>query len=259
MPGSVDEKRHEPGRQGRYGCPAESRRCKNEPRQGVACDHREREGVRCRFTNTGQSMANGVEHPGTMAKESSGSGCAGDLYSASAPLPVFSLRELGNREFSLLNAALRRSLLIYRLKDEFDLLAGQQLELGTVNQRLLVFRISAEHPHLEGPVACRPAIKTAGQAACVERHAIDAQRTSLELAPAGLKDVVYGVVLTPVAPKLLRDRADDRLSVGQFPWCRYERCSRDNLHHRLSPSGAVAPTIYVMRRCIDYRPKKRDR
>jgi hypothetical protein len=51
----------------------------------------------------------------------------------------------------------------------------------------------------------------------------------------GLKDVVFGVLLTPVAPKLLRDRADDRLSVGRLPWCCYEWCSRDDLHHRLSP------------------------
>jgi len=28
VPGSIDEKRHEPGRQGRYGCPAEGRRSK---------------------------------------------------------------------------------------------------------------------------------------------------------------------------------------------------------------------------------------
>src|SRR5580700_1394295 len=118
----------------------------------------------------------------------------------------------------VINAALRSSLLIYRLKDEFDLLPRQQLELGTIHQRLLVFWIGAEHPHLEGPVACRPAIKTAGQAARVEGHAFDAQRTTLELAPAGLKDVVFGVLLTPVAPKLLRDRADDGLSVGRLPW-----------------------------------------
>src|SRR5271166_5774234 len=113
--------------------------------------------------------------------------------------------------------ALRSSLLIHRLKDEFDLLARQQLELGTVHQRLLVFRIGAEHSHLEGPLARCSAIKTAGQAARVEGHAIDAQPTSLELAPAGLKDVVFGVLLTPFAPKLLRDRADDRLSVGRLP------------------------------------------
>ena len=53
--------------------------------------------------------------------------------------------------------------------------------------------------------------------------------------PAGLKDVVFGVLLTPVAPKLLRDRADDGLSVGRLPRCCHECCSRDNLHHRLSP------------------------
>jgi hypothetical protein len=72
--GSIDEKRHEPSRQGRYGCPAKSRRFKNKPRQGVGCDHRKRKGVRCRFTNTGQSMANGVKHPKTIARESAGSG-----------------------------------------------------------------------------------------------------------------------------------------------------------------------------------------
>jgi len=43
---------------------------------------------------------------------------------------------------------------------------------------------------------------------------------ALSLHPPGLKDVVFGVLLTPVAPKLLRDRADDRLSVGRLPWCR---------------------------------------
>ena len=75
-------------------------------------------------------------------------------------------------ELSLLNAALRSSLVIHGLKDEFNLLARQQLELGSVHQRLLVFRIGAEHPHLEGPVARRPAIKTAGQAPRVEGHAI---------------------------------------------------------------------------------------
>src|SRR6478672_4201459 len=157
-------------------------------------------------------------------------------YLAPVPLPgLFIPRTTEIARAQPANAALRSSLLIYRLKDEFDLLARQQLELGTVHQRLLVFRIGAEHPHLEDPVACRPAIKTAGQAARVEGHAIDAQRASLELAAAGLKNVVFGALLTPVAPKLLRDRADDRLSVGQLPWCRYECCSRDNLHHRLSP------------------------
>ena len=75
-------------------------------------------------------------------------------------------------ELSLLNAALRSSLVIHWFKDEFNLLARQQLELGSVHQRLLVFRIAAEHPHLEGPVARRPAIKTAGEAPRVEGHAI---------------------------------------------------------------------------------------
>jgi hypothetical protein len=62
----------------------------------------------------------------------------------------------------VINAALRSSLVIHGLKDEFDLLARQQLELGTVHQRLLVFRIGAEHSHLEGPLARRSAIKTTG-------------------------------------------------------------------------------------------------
>src|SRR6185312_1670689 len=71
----------------------------------------------------------------------------------------------------------------------------------------------------------------------VEGHAIDAQGTSLTLARAGPEDLLaVGVLLpTPVAAKLLRDRAQNRLGVGGLPLCRYERCGRDELLHRLFP------------------------
>ena len=96
-----------------------------------------------------------------------------EKYVARSPLAgAFHCENYGNRELSLLNAALRSSLVIHGLKDEFNLLARQQLELGSVHQQLLVFRIGAEHPHLEGALARRPAIKTAGQAPRVEGHAI---------------------------------------------------------------------------------------
>ena len=35
-----------------------------------------------------------------------------------------------------------------------------------------------------------------------------------------------------VAPKLLRDRAEDHLGVRGLPLCRYERCGCDKLPHR---------------------------
>jgi hypothetical protein len=59
----------------------------------------------------------------------------------------------------------------------------------------------------------------------------------LMLARTGLEDLLaVGVLLpTPVAAKLLRDRAQNRLGVGGLPLCRYERCGRDELLHRLFP------------------------
>ena len=47
------------------------------------------------------------------------------------------------------------------------------------------------------------------------------------LARPGPEDLLaVGFLLpTPVAPKLLRDRAEDRLSVGGLPLCRYERAA----------------------------------
>src|SRR5580693_8490011 len=56
------------------------------------------------------------------------------------------------------------------------------------------------------------------------------------LARTGPEDLLVGVLLpTPVAAKLLRDRAQNRLGVGGLPLCRYERCGRDELLHRLFP------------------------
>jgi hypothetical protein len=80
-------------------------------------------------------------------------------------------------------------------------------------------------------------LRKAGKLALIEGHAIDAQRTSLELARAGLEDLLAISVLLPasVAPKLLRDRAKDRLGIGELPLCHYERCGRYKLIHRLSP------------------------
>jgi hypothetical protein len=62
--------------------------------------------------------------------------------------------------------------------------------------------------------------------------------TALTLALAGLEDLVSfnSLLLAPVAPKLLRDRAEDRLSIGGQSWCRCERCGSDNLDHLPSPS-----------------------
>ena len=57
------------------------------------------------------------------------------------------------------------------------------------------------------------------------------------LARPGPEDLLaVGVLLpTPVAAKLLRDRAQNRLGVGGLPLCRYERCGRDELLYQLFP------------------------
>jgi hypothetical protein len=57
------------------------------------------------------------------------------------------------------------------------------------------------------------------------------KKTSLELARAGPVDLRAVSVLLPipVAPKLLRDRAEDRLGVDGLPLCRYEPAAAINL------------------------------